>query len=151
MRSGSTDYNVSFINLHKMCERATPEMYMNYKLALCLFKLYNIEYNPIEFVQLNFNQILTGRQLNFTLIKSNTFKVGINSLSNRLASINNKIPLSWLNLLLDSFKIRCKDTFIKFWTNQNWQWLARWDSIHYLCTNYSFTPPMQYVCKSSYF
>ena len=38
---------------------------------------YNVEYNPIEFVLLNMNQILTGRQTHFNSIKSNHFKVGM--------------------------------------------------------------------------
>ena len=43
-----------------------------YKSSLTI----QVEFNPIEFVLLNFNQILTGRQLNFISIKSNSFKVG---------------------------------------------------------------------------
>ena len=46
-----------------------------YKTALSLFKLYNNDYNPLEFALLNFNQILTGRQINFISIKSNVRKV----------------------------------------------------------------------------
>ena len=38
--NGNIDYNLSFINLHKMCDRGTPEMIMHYKLALCLYKLF---------------------------------------------------------------------------------------------------------------
>ena len=112
--NGTIDYNMSFIDLHKVCDRATPEMYMKYKLALCLYKLYNIPFNPIEFQLLNYNQILTGRQLNFCTLRSNSFKVGMNCLSNRLHSINNLIPLSWLNLSQDSFKIKCKEKMIRF-------------------------------------
>ena len=43
------NYNLAFNNLHKMCGRATPEIIMNYKLALCLYKLYNVECNSFEF------------------------------------------------------------------------------------------------------
>ena len=42
------DYSQSFINLHKMCDRATPESILKYKLALSLHKLYNKDYNSIE-------------------------------------------------------------------------------------------------------
>ena len=35
-------------------------------------------------------------------------KVGINSLANRLFYNNNEIPLNWLNMLVDTFKINCK-------------------------------------------
>ena len=51
------DYYVSFNNLHADCDRATPEMICLYKTALSLFKLYNNDYNPLEFALLNFNQI----------------------------------------------------------------------------------------------
>ena len=97
-----------FINLHKSCKRATPEELMMYKMSLCLFKLYNINFNPLEFVGVNFNQILTRLQTDFFLLKNNTFKVGINSVSNRLYLLNNKIPLEWLNLSLNTFKVKCK-------------------------------------------
>ena len=85
-----------------------------YKTALSLFKLYNNDYNPLEFALLNFNQILTGRQTNFISIKSNVRKVGINCLANRLTVINNKIPLDWLNLSLNTYKINCKKLFLKY-------------------------------------
>ena len=81
---------------------------LKYKLALCLFKLYNKDFNLIEFEILNFNQILIGRQTNFIKSKSNSLKVGINSLANRLFVINNGIPLNWLNMSIDTFKVHCK-------------------------------------------
>ena len=79
----SYEYNMSFINLHKSCLRATPDEMLTYKLAICLFKVYNVTFNQIEFVGFNFNQILTGRQTDFISLKSNNFKVGINALANR--------------------------------------------------------------------
>ena len=71
-----------------MCRRATPEMIMKYKLALCLFKLYNESFSSLEFALLNFNQLLTGRQTFFKTLKSNCYNVGLNSLSNRLYFLN---------------------------------------------------------------
>ena len=110
---GNNDFYVSFNNLHKQCDRATPEMFLLYKTALSLYKLYNCDYNPIEFISLNFNQILTGRQTNFITLKSNAIKVGMNCLTNRLTVINNKIPFNWLNLSLGTYKIKCKSMFLK--------------------------------------
>ena len=49
---------------------------------------------------------------NFVTLKSNKLKVGINSLTNRFYYINNAIPLNWLNLSIESFKIKCKKTFL---------------------------------------
>ena len=108
----SNDYYVSFNNVHAACDRATPEMILLYKTALSLYKLYKIDFNHLEFISLNFNQILTGRQTNFITLKSNERKVGINCLANRLTVINNKIPLNWLNFSLDTFKIKCKKLFL---------------------------------------
>jgi hypothetical protein len=34
-------HRISYINLHKMTNRATPEMYAGYKLSLLLYKTYN--------------------------------------------------------------------------------------------------------------
>ena len=98
----------SFIDLHKICNRATLASYMNYKLALCLFKLYNGNFNSNEFVQLNLNQILTSRQTVFKTSKNNVFKVGMNPLTNRLTHINDTIPLTWFNMSVDTYKVHCK-------------------------------------------
>ena len=121
------DNYISFNELHKNFKRATPNQFMLYKLAICLFKLYSVEYN-IEFVLLNMKKIWTGRQTYFNSIKSNHFKVGINSLSNRLNELNNKIPLAWLNLSLNSFKIKCKPLFLINWSNNYWQRPPIWGS-----------------------
>ena len=108
------DFYQSFNMLHTSCKRALPEMFMKYKLALCLYKLYNESFNSIEFAQLNFNQVLTGRQENFKIIRNNVYKVGLNSLSNRLHFINDQIPLNWLNCSFGTYKIRCKSLFLSF-------------------------------------
>ena len=86
---------------------------MQYKLALCLFKLYNTNFDSFEFAALNYNQILTSRESNFMTLKDNKTKVGINSLTNRLFYINGKVPLKWLNLSIDCYKVKCKELFLK--------------------------------------
>ena len=107
-----TDINMmSFANIHLFCNRATPDQMMSYKLALSLFRLYNKEWNVVEFTILNFNQIFTSRQMTFKTNKSNRTKVGLNSFANRLHSINDKIPLDWLRLSMDTFKLKCKGLF----------------------------------------
>ena len=102
------DNSMSFENIHVLNKRATPCKIQKYKLALCLHKLYNKDFNVVEFCSLNFNQVFTSRQTKFITIKSNRTKVGLNSLSNRLHLINNMIPLEWLNLSIESYKINCK-------------------------------------------
>ena len=108
------DYKQSFQSLHGTCTRATPEMLMKYKLALCLYKIYIENYNPIELTHLNFNQVLMRRQVHFKTLKSNTYKVGNNSLSNRLYHINDQIPLTWLNASSNTFKVKCKKMYLNY-------------------------------------
>ena len=102
----------SFKRLHEITGRATPEKLMQYKLALSLYKLYNGKQNSLEFIALNFTQILTSRQITFMALNNNKLKVGLNALSNRFKILNNKIPLTWLNLSLDTYKIKCKLLFL---------------------------------------
>ena len=76
-----------------MCKRAHPSQMMKYKLALCLLKIHNTDFNSVEFQNLNFNQVITGRQMMFKTLKSINYKVGMNSLANRFSLINDEIPL----------------------------------------------------------
>ena len=104
--------DISFINLHAMYHRATPDQFMLYKNAINLYRLYNERHGSIEWVALNFNQILTSRQTKFMSIKANRKKVGINAIANRFNILNNKIPLTWLNLSFASYKLHCKGLFL---------------------------------------
>ena len=104
---------VSFIELHNAYHRATPERFLLHKHTISLFKLINDPTFTTEWVALNFNQILTSRQTKFLATKTNKRKVGLNALANRVYILNNRIPLDWFNLSLDSFKVHCKKEFIQ--------------------------------------
>ena len=99
------DVFMSFENAHIMCNRATPNQIMKYKLALCLYRLYNSDFNSMEFCLLNQNQVTTSLQTKFLTIKSNRFRIGLNSLMNRLHHINGIIPFECFNLSYDLFKV----------------------------------------------
>ena len=114
---------ISYERIHVINQRAPPNDMMNYKLGIQLFKLYNSKEHSLEWLHLNHNQILTSRQTHFKIMRSNTLRVGLNALANRLASINGKKNLMWLNLSYESFKIRCKEIFIT--KSINWQWYAQ--------------------------
>ena len=103
---------LSYIDTHKITKRATPNQILLYKHAILLYKLYNSIDTTQEWVNLNFQQILTSRQVNFVISKTNGYKIGLNLVCNRIAVLNNKIPLNWLNLSFPSFKIKCKDKFL---------------------------------------
>ena len=95
-----------------MFNRSTPEKILLYKHALAFYKLFWSTDLTIEFLVLNCNTILTTRQTNCILSKSNIQKVGLNALANRLHIINNRIPLNEMNKSFASFKVFCKKEFL---------------------------------------
>ena len=84
-----------------------------YKLALMLFKLYRDKIPSREWLALNDEQTFTSRQTKFHVNSTSNYKVGYNTPTRQLALINNKIELVWLNLSFDSYKIKCKNLFLK--------------------------------------
>ena len=106
------DRLISFINIHKMNNRALPDSIMHYKTAIQLYKLYNSNEQSLDWICLNLNQILTTRQTKFMILKTNKTKVGLNTIANRLSILNGLIPLSWLGDSLNEFKIKIKKLFL---------------------------------------
>ena len=105
---------ISYKNIHKMNNRAMPEAIMQYRLATQLFKSTITTIIPMTGFFYNKNQIFTSRQTMFMVLKSNSTKVGINVLANRLTILSGKIPFNWLNESLMSFKMKCKRLFLTY-------------------------------------
>ena len=103
----------SFIDKHANCKRATPNQMIIYKHAILAHKIYNQSGPGSDWIDLNFNQILTSRSRSFQIIKTNKYKVGNNLLSSRLTVVNNKIDLNDFNLPLASFKIKYKKLMLQ--------------------------------------
>ena len=104
---------ISFERIHTMNNRATPEQILLYKHSLALFRLYNLNEPTLEWCALNFNQVLTSRQAKFKSMKSNKLKVGLNALANRFFILNDQIPIIWLEGGFETFKVKCKELFLK--------------------------------------
>ena len=87
---------------------------MKYRLSIQLYKLYNA-YNQNEndnWIDLNFQQNFNDRN-NFVQITDNSrLLIGKNTIVNRFKSLNNLIDYDWLNLSLDTFKLKCKSKFL---------------------------------------
>ena len=66
-----------------------------------------------EFVQLNFQLVDKERISKINFIKRQNYDVGKNILPNRMHLLNNKIDKNWLDLSLNSIKLKCKDLFMK--------------------------------------
>jgi hypothetical protein len=65
------DRSISFLELHKITKRVTPMIINEYKCALQLFKIFN-ECIPInEWVRMNFDQVITSRQTEFQINRTN--------------------------------------------------------------------------------
>ena len=81
-------------------------------MAIQLHKLYNTNDQSLDWISLNFDQILTSRQTTFMISKTNKTKIGLNTMANRLSILNGRIPLSWLNATLSTYKVKCKKLFL---------------------------------------
>ena len=105
---------ISYLNLHAILKRATPEMFCNYKLALQLYKTFNRSLPHEEWINLNFEQQITTRQTFFKMNSNNNLRVGLNAISNRFFYLNDKIPLEILNKNPVQYKLACKKIFLSF-------------------------------------
>ena len=54
-----------YVNVHKSCNRATPNQIVIYKHALLLHKLYHVNFPQAEWLDLNIHQTFTSRQTKF--------------------------------------------------------------------------------------
>ena len=106
--------NHSYNDLHVLTKRATPNMYCDYKNAILLYKTFNDRVPYDEWLNLNLWQINTSRQTSFITTLQKQYNVGYNILNNKFYTLNRQIPLEWFNKSLDSFKVACKNKFLKF-------------------------------------
>ena len=106
------DSTMSYKTLHSITNRAEPNNIMQYKHAITLYKVINNPVTTLNFISLFFNQNFNERNPHMNFTDNSRFKIGKNLLSNRLVIINNKIVSQWLNLSLDTYKLKCKSIFI---------------------------------------
>jgi hypothetical protein len=102
------------VRIHEINNRATPNRLMIYKHAIVLHKLYNQRQPLAEWVYLNFQHQFSIRGELFQVTKTNNSKVDESIMTNRLSLLNNLIPLTWLNLGLESFKIKLKEKSLRY-------------------------------------
>ena len=81
---------------------------MLYIHLIQLFKLFNNNEPPLDWLSLNFDQSVNRRQTHYKIVKAHNFKTENNILSTHLSTLNGKINLDWANLSTSSFKIKCK-------------------------------------------
>ena len=103
-------------NPTRLCNKTPYEMLSDqmckYKHALLLYKLINQEIPYVDFIDLNIQQSFNTRLNTFKFFSTNRYKVGSNSICNRLRIINGNIQYDWMNGSFDLYKIKCKQKFI---------------------------------------
>ena len=99
-------------DIHAQAKRALPESMCMYKHALMLYKLLRSNLCDDEMMHLNFQIVDNERSTKMSFFKRQKYDVGKNILHNRLHILNDKIEKSWINLKLDSYKIKCKELFL---------------------------------------
>ena len=106
------DQSISFITLHTLNNRATPDKMIKYKTSLLLHKIVNNNDMSLEWQQLFFNQNFNQRNNRANFRDLSKYRIGKNLITNRLNILNNKIPYDWFNESIQSFKIKCKALFL---------------------------------------
>ena len=99
-------------DIHAQAKRALPEKMCLYKHALILYKLLRHDMCDDEMMHLNFQIADNERSTKMSFFKRQKYDVGKNILLNRLHILNDKIEKNWINLKLDSYKIKCKELFL---------------------------------------
>ena len=84
-----------------------------YKHTLLLYRLVKNEIPLNDWIDLNFQQTFNNRANTYKLVKANSYKVGNNLLCNRFPIINAKIEFGWTQGSFDTYKIKCKEMFLK--------------------------------------
>ena len=98
--------------IHRLAERALPEKMCLYRHAVVMYKLFNSIICEDEFLHLNFQLYDNERSEKIVFVKNQNYEAGKNILLNRFSELNNMIYKNWLNLSLETFKIKCKTIFL---------------------------------------
>ena len=110
-----SDLRISHDQIHRLHKRALPMDMMKYRMSIQLYKIYNRFINDEDWLDMNVQQNFNDRSTFVQINDYSNLKIGKNIMANRLRVLNNQINYDWLNLSLNSFKLRCKALFL---TNQ---------------------------------
>jgi len=105
---------VSFLELHKSLNRATPGMMTSYIQATCLHRIIHNEIPQSIYLDLIANHIETRRHYKPTFHKTNKTRVGLNLFRNRIQNTTNILQFDISSLPYTSTKVMAKRTFLTF-------------------------------------
>jgi hypothetical protein len=103
---------INFETIHKNLKKSTPAQFSLYKMSLLLYKVVNAQVQGADWVDLNVNIVSTSRQTSLDITRSETYKIGCNTLTNKLWHVKRKIQLDLLNLSLPTLKHKMKCLFL---------------------------------------
>ena len=97
-----------------MHKRAMPFEVMKYKHVLELYKLYNNEKQSEDWIDLKTEQAFNDRVQTIKVFDNSRLKIGKNLLLNRMTILNNELNYDLMNVSYNSFKVKCKEKFLKW-------------------------------------
>ena len=100
--------DLSYINLHKKYVRATPKLFSLYQTSVSYYETMKEQVYTQEIPEISNNILSDRRNVMFTFVRNNNYKVGLNLLSNRLRAISNCIPKESMSYSKSQFKTLCK-------------------------------------------
>jgi hypothetical protein len=108
------DKDMSYRQLHKQYNRATPQIFAMYQTCINFFNVMKSEDSfSDERARVMLNTMQANRNEYFVFIRQNKYKCGLNNVSNRLRSVTNMIKKDWLLVEKNLFKIHCKRSVIQ--------------------------------------
>jgi len=105
---------ISYLELHKQTNRATPSMMTSYIQATCLHRIMSTHTPEVVYLDLLANHIETRRHYKPGFAKTNWHRVGENILHNRVQKMTDKITLGMTLLSYDQLKMHAKREFLSF-------------------------------------
>lgn len=106
------DWQVSFVDLHEIAGRSTPNKFALYTHSLALKKIIDNQRPSALYDDLIENMVFNDRLNKVFMKRYDKKKVGVNSFNNRLIEVCTELPLDWLFLPNANFKIKCKRLFL---------------------------------------
>ena len=86
------DKELSYRQLHKQYNRATPRIFSLYQTCINFYNVMkSVDSNSDEKTRTLLNIMQANRNEYFVFIRQNTYKCGLNNVSNRLRSVSNMI------------------------------------------------------------
>ena len=100
--------DILYVNLHKNFLRATLRLFALYQTAINYFEVMNGQVYIHEINDVFNNTTSDRRNVYFTFVRSSSYKIGLNLMSNRLRAVSNTVPKCSLSYSREMFKTLCK-------------------------------------------